>query len=157
MVRFKHPLLTFFLIESMFAKRKLTAKGKLGHSGFPHRAINAIELVARAAEEIQRRFRVDFKAHPKEEIYLYGTPSSLKATRMVGTEGALNQVCVCVYRCLLLPLRVIHVLFRFPATQSCRETFDLRRFTPSMMWRPRFVNMWLISTPTLTSFLGTVG
>ena len=40
---------------------KLTARGKLFHSGFPNRAINAIELVMDAVQEVQRRFYKDFQ------------------------------------------------------------------------------------------------
>ena len=71
---------------------KLTAAGKLTHSGFPNRAVNAIELGFNALTEIQRRFHADFPAHPKEQEYMFTSSSSLKPTKMIGSEGSLNQV-----------------------------------------------------------------
>lgn len=35
---------------------RLTAHGRLGHSGFPHSAANALELASDAVSFVQRRF-----------------------------------------------------------------------------------------------------
>eukprot|EP00042_Codosiga_hollandica_P008854 m.20338 g.20338 ORF g.20338 m.20338 type:complete len:435 (-) comp31927_c0_seq1:151-1455(-) len=71
---------------------KLTAKGKLGHSGFPHKSINAVDLAYAALGEIEKHFHTDFPAHPSEKEYSYGSSSSFKCTRMVQSTGALNQI-----------------------------------------------------------------
>lgn len=45
---------------------KLSAKGKLFHSGLPHKAINSMELAMEALSVIQKRFYEDFSAHKDE-------------------------------------------------------------------------------------------
>lgn len=51
---------------------KLTAKGKLFHSGLPHKGINAMELLMESLAIIQKRFYEDFPAHPNEgTIFLF--------------------------------------------------------------------------------------
>jgi acetylornithine deacetylase len=97
-------------------RRSLKAKGKLGHSGFPHRSINAVKLVHHAIEEIQRRFHTDFAAHTKEKEYGFGSSSSLKPTRAVGTEGSLNQACTPLVCC-------VSEQRRSQGSPSCREIF----------------------------------
>jgi len=71
---------------------KLHATGKLFHSGLPHKAINALELCMEALEEIQKRFYNDFPAHPKEELYQFATPSTMKPTQWSYPGGGLNQI-----------------------------------------------------------------
>lgn len=71
---------------------KLHATGKLFHSGLPHKAINALELSMEALEEIQKRFYDDFPAHPKEELYQFATPSTMKPTQWSYPGGGLNQI-----------------------------------------------------------------
>nr|DAD18121.1 TPA_asm: hypothetical protein HUJ06_019584 [Nelumbo nucifera] len=60
---------------------KLRATGKLFHSGLAHKAINPLELAMEALKEIQLRFYRDFPPHPKEKIYGFATPSTMKPTQ----------------------------------------------------------------------------
>lgn len=71
----------------------LKAKGRLFHSGFPHKGINSIELASVAMENIQERFYSDFPPRPEEKTYLFSTGSSLKPTQMESQKGSLNQIC----------------------------------------------------------------
>ncbi|KMZ75955.1 Acetylornithine deacetylase or succinyl-diaminopimelate desuccinylase [Zostera marina] len=71
---------------------KLEAIGKLFHSGFPHKAINALEMASEAFKEIQVRFYRDFPAHPKEKEYGYAAPSTMKPTKWSYPEGGINQI-----------------------------------------------------------------
>ncbi|GLJ22250.1 hypothetical protein SUGI_0418440 [Cryptomeria japonica] len=71
---------------------KLYAKGKLFHSGLPHKAINAMELCMEALDDIQKRFYKDFPAHPKEEIYGFATPSTMKPTQWSYPGGGISQI-----------------------------------------------------------------
>lgn len=71
---------------------QLTAKGKLFHSGLPHRGINAIEMGMDAIGYIQSRFYKDFPRHPLEDEYKYATQSTMKATQISCTPGSLNQI-----------------------------------------------------------------
>jgi acetylornithine deacetylase len=71
---------------------ELKAKGKLFHSGLPHRGINAIEFANDATRYIQRRFFQDFPRHPKETEYNFHTQSTFKATQITCPPGALNQL-----------------------------------------------------------------
>jgi acetylornithine deacetylase len=71
---------------------ELKAKGKLFHSGLPHRGINAIEFANDATRYCQRRFFQDFPRHPKEEEYKFTTQSTFKATQISCSAGTLNQI-----------------------------------------------------------------
>jgi len=71
---------------------KLTAKGKVFHSGLPDKGINSIELANEALKIIQDRFYADFSAHPQEKAYNFSCPSTLKPTQIKCTEGGLNQI-----------------------------------------------------------------
>jgi len=71
---------------------ELTAAGKLFHSGFPHKAINAIELGMEAVKYIQDRFYVDFPAGKQEEAYKFETGSSIKPTQISCPPGGTNQI-----------------------------------------------------------------
>jgi acetylornithine deacetylase len=72
----------------------LKATGRLFHSGLPHRGINSLELASEALAIIQKRFYEDFPAHPQEELYKFGTPSTMKPTQVECSKGALNQLPV---------------------------------------------------------------
>ncbi|KAA8525890.1 hypothetical protein F0562_008010 [Nyssa sinensis] len=60
---------------------KLHVTGKLFHSGLPHKAINPLELAMEALKEIQLRFYKDFPPHPREQVYGFATPSTMKPTQ----------------------------------------------------------------------------
>jgi acetylornithine deacetylase len=70
----------------------LTARGRLFHSGLPHRGINSLELVSEALAIVQRRFYEDFPPHPKEVLYNFSAPSTMKPTQIECAQGALNQL-----------------------------------------------------------------
>ncbi|XP_068650441.1 acetylornithine deacetylase [Aristolochia californica] len=71
---------------------KLRATGKLFHSGLPHKAINPLELLMEAFKEIQLRFYRDFPPHPKEQVYGFATPSTMKPTQWSYPGGGINQI-----------------------------------------------------------------
>lgn len=71
---------------------KLHATGKLFHSGLAHKAINPLELAMEALKEIQLRFYRDFPPHPKEEVYGFATPSTMKPTQWSYPGGGINQI-----------------------------------------------------------------
>ncbi|WOL09543.1 acetylornithine deacetylase [Canna indica] len=71
---------------------RLRATGKLFHSGLAHKAINPLELAMEALKEIQLRFYRDFPPHPKEEVYGFATPSTLKPTQWSYPGGGINQI-----------------------------------------------------------------
>ncbi|KAJ4848004.1 hypothetical protein Tsubulata_009332 [Turnera subulata] len=71
---------------------KLHVTGKLFHSGLAHKAINALELAMEALKEIQSRFYRDFPPHPKEQVYGYATPSTMKPTQWSYPGGGINQI-----------------------------------------------------------------
>ncbi|KAJ8512238.1 hypothetical protein OPV22_002672 [Ensete ventricosum] len=71
---------------------RLRATGKLFHSGLPHKAINSLELAMEAFKEIQLRFYRDFPPHPKEEVYRFATPSTMKPTQWSYPGGGINQI-----------------------------------------------------------------
>lgn len=71
---------------------KLHVTGKLFHSGLPHKAINPLELAMEALKEIQLRFYKDFPPHPKEEVYGFATPSTMKPTQWSYPGGGINQI-----------------------------------------------------------------
>jgi len=71
---------------------EIKTKGKLFHSGMPHRGINAIEFGTDAVRYVQRRFFQDYPRHVKEAEYNFKTQSTLKATQISCSAGALNQI-----------------------------------------------------------------
>ncbi|XP_015896831.2 acetylornithine deacetylase [Ziziphus jujuba] len=71
---------------------KLKVTGKLFHSGLAHKAINALELAMEALKEIQLRFYRDFPPHPKEQVYGFATPSTMKPTQWSYPGGGINQI-----------------------------------------------------------------
>ncbi|KAK4368722.1 hypothetical protein RND71_012514 [Anisodus tanguticus] len=71
---------------------KLHITGKLFHSGLSHKAINPLELAMEALKEIQSRFYRDFLAHPKEKVYIFTTPSTMKPTQWFYPGGGINQI-----------------------------------------------------------------
>ncbi|XWS49574.1 hypothetical protein CRYUN_Cryun12cG0014800 [Craigia yunnanensis] len=71
---------------------KLHVTGKLFHSGLAHKAINPLELGMEALEEIQLRFYKDFPPHPKEQVYGFATPSTMKPTQWSYPGGGINQI-----------------------------------------------------------------
>ncbi|XP_010933488.1 acetylornithine deacetylase isoform X2 [Elaeis guineensis] len=71
---------------------RLRATGKLFHSGLAHKAINPLELAMEALKEIQSRFYRDFPPHPKEEVYGFATPSTMKPTQWSYPGGGVNQI-----------------------------------------------------------------
>lgn len=71
----------------------LRAKGKLFHSGLPHKGINSLELASEALSVIQRRFYEDFPAVPEEKEYSFATPSTMKPTQWSCHKNAINQIC----------------------------------------------------------------
>ncbi|KAJ4950490.1 hypothetical protein NE237_027322 [Protea cynaroides] len=70
----------------------LRTTGKLFHSGLPHKAINPLELSMEALKVIQLRFYSDFPPHPKEEVYKFATPSTMKPTQWIYPAGGVNQI-----------------------------------------------------------------
>jgi len=44
-------------------------------------AINPLELAMEALKEMQSRFYRDFPPHPKEQVYGFATPSTMKPTQ----------------------------------------------------------------------------
>ncbi|KAG6405374.1 hypothetical protein SASPL_132963 [Salvia splendens] len=71
---------------------KLHATGKLFHSGLAHKAINPLELAMEALKVIQSRFYEDFPPHPKEQVYGFATPSTMKPTQWFYPGGGINQI-----------------------------------------------------------------
>lgn len=70
----------------------LTAKGKLFHSGLPHKAINAIELAQGAIRAILKRFYEDFPFTEMDKKYLFNCGTSMKVTQQSCAAGGLNQI-----------------------------------------------------------------
>lgn len=71
---------------------KLHTTGKLFHSGLAHKAINPIELAMEALKVMQSRFYEDFPPHPKEKVYGFATPSTMKPTQWFYPGGGINQI-----------------------------------------------------------------
>merc|ERR1719215_1146867 len=71
----------------------VTAKGRLFHSGFPHKGINSIELVSDAMAVIQERFYDNFPPTPEEERYGFACGSNMKPTQVECKKGSVNQIC----------------------------------------------------------------
>ena len=70
----------------------ITCKGKLFHSGLPHKGINSIEMAMDAMNMLQSMFYADYPPHPKEKQYNFATPSTFKPTQIQCTPGSLNQL-----------------------------------------------------------------
>eukprot|EP00008_Paramoeba_atlantica_P013413 CAMPEP_0201487680 /NCGR_PEP_ID=MMETSP0151_2-20130828/15104_1 /ASSEMBLY_ACC=CAM_ASM_000257 /TAXON_ID=200890 /ORGANISM="Paramoeba atlantica, Strain 621/1 / CCAP 1560/9" /LENGTH=440 /DNA_ID=CAMNT_0047872801 /DNA_START=59 /DNA_END=1381 /DNA_ORIENTATION=+ len=70
----------------------LTVKGRLGHSGLPHKSVNPIELAFDAVSFIQKRFYEDFPKHELEDKYNFKCPSSMKPTQFKTAPGSSNQI-----------------------------------------------------------------
>ncbi|KAH0742352.1 hypothetical protein KY290_035395 [Solanum tuberosum] len=71
---------------------KLEVFGKGFHSGLPNKAINALELGMEALKEMQTRFYRDFPPHPKEQLYKFEAPSTMKPTQWFYPGGGNNQI-----------------------------------------------------------------
>jgi len=71
---------------------ELTATGKLFHSGFPQKAINALELAMDTVTHLQTRFHKDFPYSDKEKEYGFEIPSSMKPTQIRMPPGSTNQI-----------------------------------------------------------------
>ncbi len=65
------------------AQWRLTSKGKTGHSGFPHKNVNALEMAFDSITAIQKAFYETFPPHHKQEEYGFEMSSSMKPTRCV--------------------------------------------------------------------------
>uniref|UniRef100_A0A7S3D2A4 Peptidase M20 dimerisation domain-containing protein n=1 Tax=Palpitomonas bilix TaxID=652834 RepID=A0A7S3D2A4_9EUKA len=70
----------------------LNVKGKLFHSGFPHKGINAVELAMEISSALQRHFYEKFPPHEKEKEYGFECSSSFKPTQISTGEGSVNQI-----------------------------------------------------------------
>ena len=62
------------------------------HSGFPHKSINAIELMTDAINEIQSDFYKAFPHHEKQQEYGFSCCSSFKPTIISSPQGSVNQI-----------------------------------------------------------------
>eukprot|EP01036_Dinobryon_divergens_P028360 gene28360-37292_t len=71
---------------------QLKVKGKVFHSGLPHKGINSIEMATDAVSYIQKKFFAAFPRHPLEDKYNFYTQSTLKPTQISCAPGALNQL-----------------------------------------------------------------
>lgn len=70
----------------------LKVKGKLFHSGLPHKGVNSLELANAACAELQDRFYAAFPARPEEARYKFMTCSTMKPTQIKCPAGSLNQL-----------------------------------------------------------------
>lgn len=71
---------------------RLTAVGKLVHSGFPHKGINAIELANDAMLSLQQQFYAHFPPHEREAEYGFECSSSFKPTYCHVPKNSINQI-----------------------------------------------------------------
>jgi len=71
---------------------ELKTIGKGFHSGFPHKAINSINLASEAVKYLQKRFHKDFPKLKKEDDYKFQVGTSMKPTRIESAPGGLNQI-----------------------------------------------------------------
>jgi len=71
----------------------LRCSGRLFHSGFPHKGINAIELASEVTSFVQQRFYEDFQPDPQEDAYQFATGSHMKPTQIECAKGSTNQIC----------------------------------------------------------------
>ncbi|KAK9144669.1 hypothetical protein Sjap_004572 [Stephania japonica] len=51
-----------------------------------------MELLMESLKEIQLRFYRDFPPHPKEQLYGFATPSTMKPTQWSYPRGGVNQI-----------------------------------------------------------------
>lgn len=70
---------------------EVKATGKVFHSGFPHKAVNAIEFAMDSVAYIQKKFYADFPRDPREDDYGFATQSTFKPTQVSCSSGTLNQ------------------------------------------------------------------
>eukprot|EP01134_Creolimax_fragrantissima_P005605 CFRG5605T1 len=71
----------------------ITATGKLYHSGFPNKTVNAAELAMDTVHAMQDHFYKKFPPHTQEEKFRFSSPSSLKPTQMsLPGHGSFNQI-----------------------------------------------------------------
>ncbi|CAL5187739.1 unnamed protein product [Lathyrus oleraceus] len=71
---------------------KLHVTGKPFHSGLTDKAINPLELAMDAIKEIQLQFYRDFPPHPREQVYGFPIPSTMKPTQWSYPGGGINQI-----------------------------------------------------------------
>ena len=71
---------------------ELLITGKLFHSGFPHLAINSVEMACDTVDYIQTRFYKDFPRLLQDDDYNFATGSTMKPTQMSTPPGSLNQI-----------------------------------------------------------------
>jgi acetylornithine deacetylase len=71
---------------------EIKADGRLFHSGFPHKGINAIEFAMDTVAYVQQKFFHDYPRDPREVDYNFAVPSSLKPTQISCSPGTLNQI-----------------------------------------------------------------
>merc|ERR1712032_1419182 len=69
------------------------SNGRIFHSGFPQKGINAIEMAMEGASLMQRRFYDDFPPHPSGTGYGFSVGSNMKPTQIECAKGSLNQIC----------------------------------------------------------------
>lgn len=75
-------------------------------------AINPLELAMEALKEIQLRFYRDFPPHPKEEVYGFATPSTMKPTQW-SCEFSMFPLFVYVYLYETNPMNLLsHRLYQ---------------------------------------------
>lgn len=70
----------------------LKCRGRLFHSGLPHKGVNSLELAMDATTQIQKRFFEDYPPHALETEYQFATPSTMKPTLIKSAEGSVNQI-----------------------------------------------------------------
>eukprot|EP01094_Clydonella_sp_ATCC50884_P000867 TRINITY_DN10648_c0_g1_i1.p1 TRINITY_DN10648_c0_g1~~TRINITY_DN10648_c0_g1_i1.p1 ORF type:complete len:453 (-),score=150.12 TRINITY_DN10648_c0_g1_i1:72-1430(-) len=71
---------------------ELKASGTTTHSGFPHKAVNALEFASDALQDIQAAFYRAFPRHERETEYGFESSSSMKPTRISVPDGSVNQI-----------------------------------------------------------------
>jgi len=71
---------------------KLKAQGLMGHSGLPHKAVNALYLGYEAVSEICNKVHTAFPPLEKEADYKFACPTNMKLTMVEHPPGAVNQI-----------------------------------------------------------------
>jgi len=71
---------------------ELKVKGKLCHSGFPNKGVNALEMASDLIIQVQKKFYERFPPHEREEEYGFPCSSSLKPTQIAVPESGINQI-----------------------------------------------------------------
>eukprot|EP01088_Endostelium_zonatum_P014089 TRINITY_DN2953_c1_g2_i1.p1 TRINITY_DN2953_c1_g2~~TRINITY_DN2953_c1_g2_i1.p1 ORF type:complete len:493 (-),score=119.60 TRINITY_DN2953_c1_g2_i1:277-1755(-) len=102
---------------------ELIATGKMFHSGFPHKSINAIELLSDAILSIQADFYSTFPFHPLQTTYNFDCSSSFKPTIISSPDGSVNQIpglCTAKGDLRLLPFYSIHDAMKCIETSVAR-------------------------------------